>query len=126
VENRLDPRNEFRRGDFFSLKDLRVQEGEPFVSDPDAERVLEALIKIYQYWIALTDCDGFRVDTVKHVSFEASRNFCGAIHEYAESIGKENFLPNLNTTFRELVDLKKELAKFMPAWHYALGGRGAF
>jgi hypothetical protein len=34
--------------------------------------------------------------------------------------------PNLNTTFRELVDLKKELAKFMPAWHYALGGRGAF
>jgi 4-amino-4-deoxy-L-arabinose transferase-like glycosyltransferase len=35
-------------------------------------------------------------------------------------------MPNLNTTFRELVDLKKELAKFMPAWHYALGGRGAF
>jgi hypothetical protein len=37
-----------------------------------------------------------------------------------------SFKPNLNTTFRELVDLKKELAKFMPAWHYALGGRGAF
>jgi hypothetical protein len=35
-------------------------------------------------------------------------------------------MPNLNTTFRELVDLKKELAKFMPAWRYALGGRGAF
>ena len=34
--------------------------------------------------------------------------------------------PNLNTTFRELVDLKKESAKFMSAWHYALGGRGAF
>lgn len=91
-ENRLDPRNEFRRGDFFSLKDLRVQELQPFVSDPDAARVLQALIKVYQYWIALTDCDGFRVDTVKHVSFEASRSFCGAIHEYAESIGKENFL----------------------------------
>jgi glycosidase len=91
-ENRLDPRNEFRRGDFFSLKDLRVQERQPFVFDPDAARVVDALIKVYQYWIALTDCDGFRVDTVKHVSFEASRNFCGAIHEYAESIGKENFL----------------------------------
>jgi hypothetical protein len=40
--------------------------------------------------------------------------------------GFEALLPNLNTTFRELVDLKKELAKFMPAWRYALGGRGAF
>jgi glycosidase len=91
-ENRLDPRNEYRRGDFFSLKDLRVQERQPLVFDPDSARVVDALIKVYQYWIALTDCDGFRVDTVKHVSFEASRNFCGAIHEYAESIGKENFL----------------------------------
>lgn len=91
-EHHLDPRIEFRRGDFSSLKDLRVQEREPFVYDPDASRVLGALLKVYQYWIALTDCDGFRVDTVKHVSFEASRNFCGAIHEYAESIGKENFL----------------------------------
>ena len=91
-ENPLDPRNEFRRGDFFDLKDLGVQESAPGVRDARAEQVLSALIKVYQYWIALTDCDGFRVDTVKHVSFEASRNFCGAIHEYAESIGKENFL----------------------------------
>lgn len=91
-ENRLDPRNEFRRGDFFSLKDLRTSEETPFASDPTRDEVLSALIKVYQYWIALTDCDGFRVDTVKHVSFEASRNFCGAIHEYCESIGKQNFL----------------------------------
>jgi glycosidase len=91
-ENPLDPRNEFRRGDFFDLKDLGVQESAPSVRDPRADQVLSALIKVYQYWIALTDCDGFRVDTVKHVSFEASRNFCGAIHEYTESIGKENFL----------------------------------
>ena len=88
----LDPRNEFRRGDFFDLKDLRVQEAAPFAPDPRAKAVLDALIRVYEYWIALTDCDGFRVDTVKHVSFEASRNFCGAIHEYAEAIGKQNFL----------------------------------
>jgi len=49
-------------------------------------------VRVYQYWIGLSDCDGFRVDTVKHVSWEASRNFCGAIHEFAESIGKDNFL----------------------------------
>jgi glycosidase len=91
-ENPLDPRNEFRRGDFFSLKDLAVQERVPLARDPGADAVLSALIRVYQYWIALTDVDGFRVDTVKHVSFEASRNFCGAIHEYAESIGKHNFL----------------------------------
>lgn len=81
-EDPLHPDAEFRRGDFFDLKDLRLDRGE----------VLSALLRAYQYWIALSDCDGFRIDTVKHVSFEASRNFCGAIHEYAESIGKENFL----------------------------------
>jgi glycosidase len=73
---------EFRRGDFYDLKDLNLKRDE----------VLAAAIRVYQYWIALSDCDGFRIDTVKHVSFEGSRNFCGAIHEFAESIGKENFL----------------------------------
>lgn len=91
-EDSLDPRNEFRRGDFFDLKDLRLQEEQPLVPDPMAGAVLDALRKVYQYWIALSDCDGVRIDTVKHVSFEASRNFCGALREYAESIGKENFL----------------------------------
>jgi glycosidase len=91
-EDPLDPRNEFRRGDFFDLKDFRVQERRPFVSDPEARQVLDALCKVYQYWIALSDCDGVRIDTVKHVSFEASRNFCGALREHAESIGKQNFL----------------------------------
>ena len=50
------------------------------------------MIFIYQYWIALTDCDGLRIDTLKHVSGEDGRNFCGAVKEFAESIGKSNFL----------------------------------
>ncbi|MFH1923829.1 MAG: alpha-amylase family glycosyl hydrolase [Planctomycetota bacterium] len=86
-EDPMHPNNEFRRGDFYSLKDLLLNELES-----GSDKVLSALIRVYQYWIALSDCDGFRVDTVKHVSWEASRNFCGAIHEYAESIGKNNFL----------------------------------
>jgi len=86
-EDPMHPGNEFRRGDFCSLKDLRLSELEP-----GSDAVLAALVRVYQYWIALSDCDGFRVDTVKHVSREASRDFCGAIHEYAESIGKDNFL----------------------------------
>jgi glycosidase len=81
-EDPLHPDTEFRRGDFFDLKDLNLTRDE----------TLSALIRVYQYWIALTDCDGFRIDTVKHVSREASRNFCGAIREYAEHLGKENFL----------------------------------
>jgi glycosidase len=90
-EDPLHPDNEFRRGDFFDLKDLSLPRDD---KDKDATRnqVLNSLIRVYQYWIALSDCDGFRIDTVKHVSWEASRDFCGAIHEYAESIGKENFL----------------------------------
>lgn len=81
-EDPMHPDNQFRRGDFFDLKDLKLERDD----------VLDAVIKVYEYWIALTDCDGFRIDTVKHVSWETSRNFCGAIHEYAESIGKDNFL----------------------------------
>ena len=81
-EDPLHPDNEFRRGDFFDLKDL----------DLTKHDVLSAAIRVYQYWISLCDCDGFRIDTVKHVPWEVSRHFCGAIREFAESIGKENFL----------------------------------
>ncbi len=80
-ESSLDPNAEFRRGDFFDLKDI----------NHDAPGALSGLIGAFQYWIALSDCDGFRIDTVKHITFEAARNFCGAMREYTESIGKNNF-----------------------------------
>jgi glycosidase len=80
-EDPMNPNVEFRRGDFFDLKDWELEKPE----------VIKALARVYQYWIALSDCDGFRADAVKHVSVEASQRFCTAIHEYAESIGKENF-----------------------------------
>lgn len=81
-EDPMHPDNEFRRGDFYDLKDLNLDH---------KGSALSAIIDVYKYWIALTDVDGFRIDTVKHASFEVCKNFCGAIHEYAESIGKENF-----------------------------------
>lgn len=80
-EDPLHPLNEFRRGDFFDLKNIELNGAQ-----------LSAIIDVYRYWIALSDCDGFRIDTVKHVPFEASRHFCGGIREFAESIGKSNFL----------------------------------
>ncbi|MCX7727599.1 MAG: alpha-amylase family glycosyl hydrolase, partial [Chitinispirillaceae bacterium] len=55
------------------------------------DKTLSSLIVSYQYWIALADIDGFRIDTFKHVTFEQARNFCNGIKEYAESIGKDDF-----------------------------------
>ncbi|MBC8165788.1 MAG: alpha-amylase [Bryobacteraceae bacterium] len=80
-EDPLHPDTEFRRGDFFDLKNLELQNAG-----------LSAVIDVYRYWMALTDCDGFRIDTVKHVPFDVSRHFCGGIREFAETIGKSNFL----------------------------------
>jgi glycosidase len=73
---------EHKRTDFFDLKDFALDMG----------GTLSFLCECFKYWIALTDCDGFRIDTVKHITLEEARNFCGAILEFSESIGKRNFL----------------------------------
>ena len=72
---------EAQDGDFLSLKEL----------DLPRPTVLDALIKVYKYWIAQTDVDGFRVDTVKHMENSATAIFCNAIREYAQRIGKHRF-----------------------------------
>lgn len=77
-----DPHAEHKRTDFFALKDFAL----------DVGPTLSFLADCFKYWIAITDCDGFRIDTVKHVSLEEARNFCGAIREFADSLGKRNFL----------------------------------
>jgi glycosidase len=68
-------------GDFLSLKELEINNA----------AVLDTLIKAYKYWIALTDIDGFRVDTVKHMESSATAIFCNAVREYAKRIGKDQF-----------------------------------
>jgi glycosidase len=76
-----DPSAEHKRSDFEDLRDFRLA----------AAGVLSDLARCYKYWIALTDCDGFRIDTLKHVTLEEARNFCGAIKEYAANLGKADF-----------------------------------
>jgi len=71
----------FRRTDFFDLRDFNF----------DGSDTLSDLARCYKYWIALTDCDGFRLDTLKHVPAEAGRNFCGTIKEFAANLGKADF-----------------------------------
>lgn len=68
-------------GDFLSLKELDLRRPE----------VLDSLIRVYKYWIAVADIDGFRLDTVKHMEDTATAIFCNAIREYARRIGKDNF-----------------------------------
>jgi glycosidase len=76
-----DPDAEHKRTDFESLRDFRLA----------APGLLSDLAGCYKYWIALTDCDGFRIDTLKHVSPEEARNFCGTIKEFAANLGKDDF-----------------------------------
>jgi len=76
-----EPTAEHKRTDFFTLGDFALSE----------RGVLNHLADCYKYWIALTDCDGFRLDTLKHVSFEEGRNFCGASKEFAANLGKSSF-----------------------------------
>lgn len=69
-------------GDFLSLKTFDIKRPE----------VLDALIKIYKYWIAVADIDGYRIDTVRNMEPSVLARFCNAIEEYASRIGKHNFL----------------------------------
>lgn len=76
-----DDQAEHKRSDFVTLRDLAL-----------GPRQIDVLARCLKYWIALTDCDGFRLDTLKHVTFEQARNLCGSVREFAANIGKANFL----------------------------------
>lgn len=76
-----DPRAEHKRTDFHALRDFDL--GHP--------GTLDDLIRCHLYWIALTDCDGFRIDTLKHVSLEQAVRFCSLVKEYAARLGKSDF-----------------------------------
>ena len=83
----FDP--EFREGDFETLKDIALGRGT--IDEYRPSTAVLNLSEAYKFWIAYADIDGFRVDTVKHMDDGATRLFTSAIHEFAESIGKENF-----------------------------------
>jgi glycosidase len=76
---------ETQQGDFFSLKKLKLDESTLGLE------VQNILVKIYSYWIKEIDCDGFRLDTVKHAGQLPIARFCDGIKKYCEEIGKKNF-----------------------------------
>ncbi|MGD9202418.1 MAG: alpha-amylase family glycosyl hydrolase, partial [Chitinispirillia bacterium] len=73
----------------YELRDIKLGEGS--IECYSRSESLKYLCKIYSYWIAYTDIDGIRLDTVKHMDEGATRFFCSVIHEFAQSIGKVNF-----------------------------------
>lgn len=76
-----EAQDEVRDGDFFGLKELNLPRSD----------VLDTLIRVYKYWIATADIDGYRLDTVKHMESSVTAIFCNAIREYAQSVGKHRF-----------------------------------
>lgn len=80
---------EYLNGDFFGYKDIHHGSGPVDSYQPSA--ALEILTGAYAYWLAVADLDGFRVDTAKHMDAGALRYFTSAIHEFAQSLGKDSF-----------------------------------
>lgn len=89
-ESGWDSAPEYLDGDFSDLKDLHLG-----VSDPDSfvpQSALLILTEIYKFWIAFSDIDGYRIDSVKHMGIGPTRQFVTAIHEHATTLGKTNYL----------------------------------
>jgi glycosidase len=63
------------------LDDLRTE-------DP---RVLAIMIDIWSWWMEQTDCDGFRVDTVKHVDMPFWYAWLQAMRRHAQALGRRDF-----------------------------------
>jgi glycosidase len=104
----------FVKGDFIQQRQL-VVEYDATPSSQVAVRarygprpVLNILIHAYQYLIAKFDFDGFRIDTAKHIFPPAIETFGNAIREFAQTIGKRNFL-----TFGEIYDDEETINKFV-------------
>lgn len=72
-------------GDIFELKDL--------VQDHTAVGLknLELMVAVYSYWFALTDCDGFRIDTAKHIQPDWLNQFIDRIKKFTQTVGKKDF-----------------------------------
>lgn len=64
------------------------------LKDIDTTRcdVKREFVDVYARWIELTDADGFRIDTIKHVEYEFWRYFTQRIRQRLAKQGKKKFL----------------------------------
>ena len=76
-------RDQVINGDFpGGLKDLNTENMD----------VVNALIDAYANWALLTDIDGFRIDTIKHVDYPFWQHFLPAVRAKLSAAGKNKFL----------------------------------
>ncbi len=68
-------------GDFAGLDDI----------DTDQADVIAGMIDIFKFWISEFKIDGYRIDTVRHVTTKFWQSFAPAILDHAHSEGVENF-----------------------------------
>jgi glycosidase len=63
------------------------------LKDVDTTRceIKQAMVDVYARWIELSDADGFRIDTVKHVEREFWRYFTQKVRQRLHGQGKRNF-----------------------------------
>jgi glycosidase len=105
------PQLGFVPGDFDGMRQLCV-EYEATGDDPRLAvgrfPTLTALLRIYEYWVARYDIDGFRIDTVKYIDPKFIQRFGTAMNEFAYSIGKKNFF-----VFGEVADDNQNIAAFV-------------
>ncbi|MBU1260991.1 MAG: hypothetical protein KKE40_07650 [Planctomycetes bacterium] len=69
-------------GELYNLDDFKTE----------LPQVREYLTQAFKNLITATDCDGFRVDTTKHVEPEFWLHWCRQAKAHAASLGKKNFL----------------------------------
>lgn len=85
-------------GDVYSHKAIehgfheRAADGSRIVYRFNSSPALQHLIEVYKFWIAYADVDGFRVCSVHHVETGAMQRMVVGIKEFAQTLGKENFL----------------------------------
>ena len=69
-------------GDYPGLDDLKTEDAQ----------IRADMITIYSALIDATDCDGFRMDTARHVDMGFWETFLPGIYDHAETLGKSNFM----------------------------------
>ncbi|HWR38486.1 MAG TPA: alpha-amylase family glycosyl hydrolase [Patescibacteria group bacterium] len=85
---------DYMEGDFYDFKKLRLLPDQNDYRDVDnfqPAAAMNALCEAYKFWIAYADIDGYRLDTIRHIPVGATRFFAQSVHEFAQSLGKENF-----------------------------------
>jgi glycosidase len=80
--NNWDTSPENLIGQFKGTDDLRQEDG----------TTSDLLHKAFRNLIDATDCDGFRVDAIKHIPYDWCRNWAQAMRDHAATRGKKNFL----------------------------------